>query len=185
MRWGMERSIPPAKRSATKRLSSDYGERLCQRLWGAHRMIASRRESAQKSNRKPARKRGRNVACLRAGPFGGVGRITGRAAAHPAGGHNARGDAGHARRAQDARKRADPIGCIRNIKTAQNAVWGHCERRGIFCGHSWNSAGISTARENGRRRGERVPGVHQGGRAVPRGAGRLLRRSGAACRDQA
>ena len=43
MCWGMEPSTPPAKRSATKRLSSDYGKRLCRRLWDAYGLIASRK----------------------------------------------------------------------------------------------------------------------------------------------
>ena len=43
MRWGMEPSTPPAKRSKSKRLSSDYGKRLCQRLWDAYGLIASRK----------------------------------------------------------------------------------------------------------------------------------------------
>ena len=109
---------------------------------------------------------GGSLCCLRADPR--------RAAAHPARGHNAHGIAGRARRAQDAQKRVDPIGCMRNIKTAHNALQGHCERRGIFCRHGRSGAGIPTARENGRRRGERAPGVHPDRRAVLRGAGRLL-----------
>lgn len=44
---------------------------------------------------------------------------------------------------------------MRDIKAAQNALQGHCERRGIFCGYSRNGTGMPTARENGRRRGER------------------------------
>ena len=43
MCWAMEPSTPPAKRSATKRLSSDYGKRLCRRLWDAYGLIASRK----------------------------------------------------------------------------------------------------------------------------------------------
>lgn len=43
MRWAMEPSTPPAKRSKSKRLSSDYGERLYRRLWDAYRLIASRK----------------------------------------------------------------------------------------------------------------------------------------------
>lgn len=185
MCWGMEPSTRPAKRSKSKRLSSDYGKRLCQRLWDAYGAIASRKNPRRKSNRKPARKNGRNVACLRAGPFAASGRILGGALAQSARRHSAHGIAGRARRAQDARKRVYPIGCMWNIKAAHNALQGHCERCGIFCGYGRNGAGMPTARENGRRRGERAPGVRRDGRAVLRGAGRLLGRSGTACRDQA
>ena len=106
MCWGTELSTPPAKRSATKRLcqrlSSDYGKRLCQRLWDAHRLIGVPLEPAQKPNRKPARKCGRNAAGLRAGPFAASGRILCGAAAHPAIGNSAHDVAGRARRAQYA-----------------------------------------------------------------------------------
>ena len=57
MRWGMEPSTPPARRSATKRLSSDYGKRLCQRLWGAHGLIEIPSRTRAKTESKPARKR--------------------------------------------------------------------------------------------------------------------------------
>lgn len=136
MRWGMEPSTRPAKRSKSKRLSSDYGERLCQRLWDAYGLIASRKNPRRKSNRKPARKCGRNVACLRAGPFGAVGRIRSEVTTHPVRGRNARDGTGRSRRAQDARKRVNPIGCMRNIKAAHSALQGHCGRFGIFCGYS-------------------------------------------------
>ena len=98
--------------------------------------------------------------------------------------HNANGAAGRARRAQGTRKCIDPIGCIQSIKAAQNALQRHCGRCSVFCGHSRSGAGISTARENGRRRGERAPGVHWDGREALRDAGRLLGRSGAARRDR-
>lgn len=103
-----------------------------------------------------------------------------RAGAHPARGHNAHGITGRARWAQDAQKRVYPVGCMRNIKAAHSADYGHCERCGIFCWHSRSGTGIPTARENGRGRGERVPGVHPDGREALRGVGRLLGRSGTA-----
>ena len=52
MCWATEPSTPPAKRSRSKRLSSDYASDY-QRLSGTHRLIASRRESVQKPNKKP------------------------------------------------------------------------------------------------------------------------------------
>ena len=52
MCWATEPSTPPAKRSATKRLSSDYGERLCQRLSGTHRLIGVPSRTRAKTEQK-------------------------------------------------------------------------------------------------------------------------------------
>ena len=95
------------------------------------------------------------MARLRAGYFWAAGAAPRRVLAQHVRRHNARGIAGHARQARGACKHVDPIGCMRDIKAAQNALQGHCERCGIFCGYSRNGTGMPTARENGRRRGER------------------------------
>ena len=181
MRWGTEPSTPLAKRSKSKQLSSDYAND-----YGTHiERSGLPLEPVQKSNRKPARKCGRNVAHLRAGPFAVSERIPGGTAAHPARQRNAHDIAGRDRWAQGTRKYVYPIRCMQNIKAAHNAVNGHCERRCIFCGYSRDGAGIPTARGNGRRRCERVPGVHPDGHEVQRSVGWLLGRSGASYRDQA
>ena len=185
MCWGMEPSTPPAKRSKSKRLSSDYGKRLCQRLWDAHRLIGA--SSRTRAKTEPKTRSEMRPKCGR--PPGGSllgGRADPRRApAQAVRRHDARGVAGRAMRAQDVRKRVDPIGCMLNIKAAHNALQGHCERCCIFCGYNRNGAGMPTARENGHRRGERAPGVHRDGRAALRGAGRFLGRSGTAYRDRA
>lgn len=190
MYWGMEPSTRPAKRSKSKRLSSDYisDKRLWQatikRLWDAYRLIASRKtsrkiESKTRSEMRP------ECGSPPGGFFCGGWAVPRRVLMQSARRHGAHGAAERARRAQDARKRTDPIGCMQSIKAAQNALQRYCGRCGIFCRYSRNGAGMPTARENGRRRGERVPGVHPDGRAALRDAGRLLGRSGAACRDRA
>lgn len=122
MRWGMEPSTPPAKRSKSKRLSSDYGKRLCQRLWDAYGLIASRKNLEENRSENPLGNAAEMWPASGRDPFGAVGQILGGALARPARRHNAHGIAGRARRAQDVRKRVDPIGCIQNIKAARNAL---------------------------------------------------------------
>ena len=77
MCWATEPSTPPEKRSATKRLSSDYGKRLCQRLSGAYRLIAIRRESAQKPNKNPLENAARMWLASGRVIFGLLGRLLG------------------------------------------------------------------------------------------------------------
>lgn len=158
MCWGTEPSTPPAKRSATKR--------LCQRLSGTYRPIGIPSRARAKTESKPARKRCRNPARLRAGPFGPPGGFSAGCWCSLRGGAMRtvpQGTPGGRRACENAFPLSDVCRAQKPLKTPYN---------GIVSGAAHSAGMAGTARAYPRRARTGADGV-RGRRAYIRTGARL------------